>query len=44
MDDEELQANIMMSLNFLVSMLKKGWHNLKSVHIKTSMGKSIALI
>lgn len=44
MEDEELQANIMMSLNFLVSMLKKGWHNLKSVYIKCSMGKSVRLI
>lgn len=44
MNDEELQANIMMSLNFLVSMLKKGWHNLKSVYIKTSMGKSVQLL
>merc|ERR1711957_611784 len=42
--NEELQQNIMMSLNFLVSMLKKGWHNLKSVYIKTTMGKSILVI
>merc|ERR1712063_201171 len=34
MTDDELRANIMMSLNFLVSLLKKGWHNLKSVNIK----------
>merc|ERR1712166_817235 len=44
MTDEELRHNIMMSLNFLVSLLKKGWHNLKSVHIKMSMGKSIKLL
>jgi len=44
MTDEELRQNIMMSLNFLVSLLKKGWHNLKSVHIKMSMGKSIKLL
>ena len=41
MDDEELKTNIMMALNFLASLLKKGWHNLKSVYIKTTMGKSI---
>jgi len=33
----------MMSLNFLASLLKKGWHNLKKVVIKTTMGKPITL-
>merc|ERR1712137_1198368 len=44
MTDDELRANIMMSLNFLVSLLKKGWHNLKSVNIKMSMGKAVKLL
>jgi len=44
MDEEELRANIVTSLNFLVSLLKKGWHNMKSVHIKTTMGGSIKLL
>jgi large subunit ribosomal protein L10Ae len=44
MTDEELRTNIMMSLNFLVSLLKKGWHNMKSVHIKSTMSKSIKLL
>lgn len=44
MSDEELRQNIMMSLNFLVSLLKKGWHNLKSVHIKATMSPSIKLL
>lgn len=44
MTDEELRTNIMMSLNFLVSLLKKGWHNIKSVHIKSTMSKSIKLL
>jgi large subunit ribosomal protein L10Ae len=44
MTDEDLRANIMMSLNFLVSLLKKGWHNLKSVHIKATMSPSIKLL
>jgi large subunit ribosomal protein L10Ae len=39
MTEEELRQNILMGVNFLVSLLKKGWHNLKSVHIKTTMGK-----
>lgn len=44
MTDDELRTNIMMSLNFLVSLLKKGWHNMKSVHIKSTMSKSIKLL
>ena len=44
MTDEELRTNIMMSLNFLVSLLKKGWHNLKSVIIKSTMSTAIKLL
>ena len=43
MTDEELKTNIMMALNFLASLLKKGWHNLKKVVIKTTMGKPVVL-
>merc|ERR1719333_593820 len=35
MTDEELRQNIVMALNFLASLLKKQWHNLKAIHIKT---------
>jgi large subunit ribosomal protein L10Ae len=44
MTEEELRQNILMGINFLVSMLKKGWHNLRSVHVKTTMGKPFKLI
>jgi large subunit ribosomal protein L10Ae len=44
MTDEELRANIVTSLNFLVSLLKKGWHNMKSVNIKTTMGPAVKLL
>ena len=30
-------------INFLVSLLKKHWQNVKSLHIKSSMGKPIRL-
>ena len=43
MSEEELRQNISMGVNFLASLLKKGWHNLKSVHIKTTMGKPFKL-
>merc|ERR1711934_352109 len=44
MENEELRQNMMMAINFLVSLLKKGWHNLKSVHIKSTMSKSVKLL
>jgi large subunit ribosomal protein L10Ae len=28
-------------INFLVSLLKKNWQNVKSLHIKSTMGKPI---
>jgi large subunit ribosomal protein L10Ae len=43
MNEDELRQNILMGVNFLASLLKKGWHNLKSVHIKTTMGKPYKL-
>jgi len=38
MTEEELRQNINMSVNFLVSLLKKGWQNIRSLHIKTTQG------
>lgn len=32
-----------MSINFLVSLLKKNWQNVKSLYIKSSMGKPYRL-
>lgn len=44
MTDEECRQNIVMALNFLASLLKKGWHNIKSVNIKLTMGKSVKIL
>lgn len=35
---EELLRNIQLAINYLVSLLKKNWQNVKSLYIKTSMG------
>ena len=37
MDVEELIGNIMLAINYLVSLLKKGWQNVGSLTIKASM-------
>lgn len=41
MTEEEMVTNIRMSVNFLVSLLKKQWQNIKSLHVKSTMGKPV---
>lgn len=38
MTEEQLVSNIRLSINFLVSLLKKNWQNVKTLHIKSTMG------
>lgn len=38
MKPDQLVQNIHLSINFLVSLLKKNWQNVRSLHIKSSMG------
>jgi len=44
MTDEQIRQNTVMALNFLTSLLKKAWHNVKAIHIKTTMGKSVRVL
>ena len=39
MTEDQLVSNIMLSVNFLISLLKKNWQNVKSLHIQSTMGK-----
>jgi len=39
MSEEQLRQNITMAINFMISLLKKGWQNVKTIHIKSTMGK-----
>jgi large subunit ribosomal protein L10Ae len=39
MSEEELRQNTALAINFLVSLLKKNWQNLKSAYIKSTMGE-----
>ena len=43
MTEKELYINIQMSINFLVSLLKKNWQNVRCLYIKSSMGKPYRL-
>ncbi len=40
---EELRQNLLRSVNFLISLLPKGWQNIGSMTIKTTMGKPVKL-
>jgi len=37
--EQQLSINVQLTINFLVSLLKKNWQNIRSLHIKSSMGK-----
>ncbi|KAG1669917.1 hypothetical protein FOA52_002444 [Chlamydomonas sp. UWO 241] len=39
MQEAEIRTNIVYAVNFLVSLLKKNWQNVKSLNVKTTMGK-----
>jgi large subunit ribosomal protein L10Ae len=43
MNDRELFMNIQMAVNFLVSLLKKNWQNVKVLYLKTTMGAPFRL-
>ncbi|CAL1277616.1 unnamed protein product [Larinioides sclopetarius] len=43
MSQDELAQNLNLSINFLVSLLKKNWQNIRSLHVKSSMGPSLRL-
>jgi len=38
MKPEEINANIVLALNFLASLLPKNWQNIKRIYIKSTMG------
>jgi large subunit ribosomal protein L10Ae len=40
MSEDELVTNITLAVNFLVSLLKKNWQNVKRLYVKSSMGPS----
>lgn len=43
MTEGEIRTNIMYAINFLVSLLKKNWQNVRCLYIKSSMGKPIRI-
>merc|ERR1712139_25036 len=40
MTEQQIYANVQITVNFLVSLLKKNWQNIKTLHVKSTMGPS----
>lgn len=40
MSEDQIRTNIVYSVNFLVSLLKKNWQNVRCLYIKSTMGPS----
>jgi large subunit ribosomal protein L10Ae len=43
MSEDQLIANILLAINYLVSLLKKGWQNIGSLVIKATMSSPMRL-
>jgi len=39
LSEDQLAVNVQTTVNFLVSLLKKNWQNVKSLNVKSTMGK-----
>eukprot|EP01008_Symbiontida_sp_HLA12_P003001 NODE_932_length_707_cov_687.080479_g923_i0.p1 GENE.NODE_932_length_707_cov_687.080479_g923_i0~~NODE_932_length_707_cov_687.080479_g923_i0.p1 ORF type:complete len:193 (-),score=42.72 NODE_932_length_707_cov_687.080479_g923_i0:128-673(-) len=40
MEQQKVKQNITLAINFLVSLLKKNWQNIKAIHVKSTWGHS----
>ncbi|RYR72922.1 hypothetical protein Ahy_A02g007146 isoform B [Arachis hypogaea] len=43
MEEKQIFQNVQLSVNFLVSLLKKNWQNVRCLYLKSTMGKSYRL-
>ncbi|XP_032223353.2 60S ribosomal protein L10a [Nematostella vectensis] len=44
MTEEQLAGNVLLAINFLVSLLKKNWQNVRALYIKSTMGRPQRLV
>ncbi|GMP49934.1 hypothetical protein CsSME_00016744 [Camellia sinensis var. sinensis] len=43
MEDKQIFQNVQMSVNFLVSSLKKNWQNVRCLYLKSTMGRPVCV-
>ena len=43
METQQVVENVKLAVNFLVSLLKKNWQNVRALYLKSTMGKPVRL-
>eukprot|EP01084_Bolivina_argentea_P183904 317286_1 len=43
MKPKQIEENIIAAANFILTLMKRGWQNVKKIHIKSSMGPSFTI-
>jgi len=43
MSEKDIEENIIAAVNFVLTLMKRGWQNVKKIHIKSSMGPSFTV-
>eukprot|EP00244_Chara_vulgaris_P013464 TRINITY_DN76_c0_g1_i2.p1 TRINITY_DN76_c0_g1~~TRINITY_DN76_c0_g1_i2.p1 ORF type:complete len:217 (+),score=60.00 TRINITY_DN76_c0_g1_i2:193-843(+) len=43
MDEKDIFMNVQIAVNFLVSLLKKNWQNVRTLYLKSSMGRPVRI-
>ncbi|KAH7365055.1 hypothetical protein KP509_18G006900 [Ceratopteris richardii] len=43
MEEKQIFQNVQLSVNFLVSLLKKNWQNVRVLYLKSTMGKPVRI-
>merc|ERR1711920_997025 len=43
MTQQQIEENIIAAINYVLTLMKRGWQNVKKIHIKTTMGPTFTL-
>ena len=43
MTKKEVEDNTIAAINYVLTLMKKGWQNVKKIHLKTTMGPSFTI-
>merc|ERR1712093_852426 len=44
MDEKQIYVNVQIAINFLVTLLKRNWQNVKCLYLKTTMGRPFRIL